>query len=723
MPTKKVPAFFWFISLFFCQFSLSAQTQTPPLIFSENEAKLYRIDSKLLYIEDAAANLSLPEVLNGNWQPAPENGLNFGFTASAFWVKLVLESRSDTEWLMEFGYPLIDHLDIYTADSTGNFQKTSYGDLLPFNNRPFLYRNLCVPLKLPPYQPQTLYLRMQTESSSQLPIVVQTKDTFVGRVIDDQIRYGLQIGMVIVMIFYNFFVFVVVRDRNYLLYVLAVFGNLSIVASVSGHMFQYILPDSPNFANQYLLFSLNLSTAANNLFAIYFLQTKKYSRWLAYLQWSYVGLGALMMISPFVVSYLFSAKISVLLTFSSTYVILSSSAWCWWRGNRTAAFFTLAWVSYLLGIQILGLKNYGILSSNFFTDHAAEIGNVLEVVLLSFAIGDRYRILREEKEVAQAETLKAQAATLNAQRELNEGLEEKVKARTKELSEALEELNHTNEELSITLDTTQQQQEVIQQKNKSITDSIQYARRIQQSILPTQEMFDQLFADSFILFRPRDIVSGDFFFLHREITSAGEPLIFLAVVDCTGHGVPGALMSMLGNEILQEIIVQAKVYAPDQILTQLHQKVRRTLRQQQTNVNDGMDASLVVIAPQQRTLTYAGARHPLVYVQAGAVKRIPGDRLSVGGHQHEGARSFTAHTLELDNQMTAFYLFSDGYQDQFGGQKKRKFMISRMLELFTEIHPIPFKNQQERLSQELDQWMLEGEERQIDDILVLGVQL
>lgn len=699
-----------------------AQSQDGIIRISAQASTIYRIDPQTTYLEDSTRNLSFEQVLNldkeGKFQHTTSKGLSFSFTYSAFWTKFTLESDTQTNWLMEFTYPLVDHIDIYTKDSLGKWQKESYGDLLNFSQRPFAYHNITIPLSLKPGKAQTFYIRMQTESSSLLPILVQTEKAFYEKIIDDQIRYGLQFGMVAIMILYNFFVFFVTRDKNYLLYVIAIFGNLSIVFSVSGHMFQYVFPTLPVLAGQYLLFSLNLSSTANNFFALSFLNTKKYSVILYYVQWFFAVVGILLMLSSFFTTYLFGARWAVLLSIATTYATLITSIWCWVRGNRNAVFFTIAWVSYLLGIQIVAFKNLGFLPVNYFTSHAAEIGNVLEVVLLSFAVGDRYRRMRLAKE-------KAQAETLQAQKELNETLEDKVKQRTMELSEALEEINQINEELKITLDVSEEQKLLIIQKNESILASIQYAERIQHAILATPQKFKEVFQDSFVLFKPKDIVSGDFYFLHTEIIHDDYELIFLAAADCTGHGVPGALMSMLGNDLLHEIISQSHIYSPELILQELHIRIRSKLKQTENDVRDGMDIALVAIDPQKQILEFTGAKRPLLYIQNGQLKFVKGDKHSIGGEQKEKKRLFTKHQFALigEEKIDSIYMFSDGYTDQFGGENNTKFNSKQLRELLQKTHMSPFDTQWDILNTTIEDWREKGDESQIDDILVVGAKL
>ena len=287
----------------------------------------------------------------------------------------------------------------------------------------------------------------------------------------------------------------------------------------------------------------------------------------------------------------------------------------------------------------------------------------------------------------------------NQIRARNRELQNQVALRTREIQEKMEELE-------------------IQKKH--ISDSINYAKRIQEAILPSQKMLNKALPEHFIFFKPRDVVSGDFYWMSDVRT--GDEKIILAAIDCTGHGVPGAFMSMVANDVMNYIVNERKVTQAEQILTMLHIGIRRVLNQKENNNRDGMDMSLVVFNPYTKMLEFAGARNPLVYIKQGELHTVKGDKMPVGGDQWEKERIFTRHEIPLEG-IEAFYLFSDGYQDQFGGPKNRKFMIKRFKKLLLDHYTKPIDQQKLILEEALDSWMQESNQSQLDDILVIGVKL
>jgi serine phosphatase RsbU (regulator of sigma subunit) len=282
-----------------------------------------------------------------------------------------------------------------------------------------------------------------------------------------------------------------------------------------------------------------------------------------------------------------------------------------------------------------------------------------------------------------------------------------------EIAEQKHEIEQQNSNLAL-------KNNEIEHKNEKITASIQYAKRIQQAILPTSEYLQGVLQEHFVFYRPKDIVSGDFYF----VTEIDNKLI-LAAVDCTGHGVPGAFMSMIGNDVLTEIINEKTVVEADKILNRMHLQIRKTLQQNTNENRDGMDVALVVLHKNSSNTTfekleYAGAKNSLYYVQNGSLTEIKGDRNSIGGHQHEEERIFNKFELNID-QPTTFYICSDGVIDQFGGADNRKLGAKKFRELLQGLATLPMHKQENYFANHMTQW--QGKHTQTDDMLLLGVNL
>lgn len=265
----------------------------------------------------------------------------------------------------------------------------------------------------------------------------------------------------------------------------------------------------------------------------------------------------------------------------------------------------------------------------------------------------------------------------------------------------------------------QQQQylAIIEQKNSDIQASILYARRIQDAILPPESMLKEQFDDLFVLYKPKDVLSGDFFWAEQR-----ENYIYLAVVDSTGHGVPGALLSLMGNNLLNQAVHERNLVRPSSILDYLNAGIQHTLNQYKSasELRDGMDIALCVFDQGSRKLQFAAAINPMYIVRDGMLIQSKGNRFSIGSYFDNKMRPFTNQEMELQKG-DIIYLFTDGYPDQFGGEDDRKLSHRRFRELLMSIYHLPLDGQKKVLEDQLKMWM--GDEKQTDDICVIGIRV
>jgi serine phosphatase RsbU (regulator of sigma subunit) len=337
---------------------------------------------------------------------------------------------------------------------------------------------------------------------------------------------------------------------------------------------------------------------------------------------------------------------------------------------------------------------------------------------------------------------------------------EEILAQSENLKEINGEMKLLNEELHSTLDLANEQKQEIEKQHEDITASIKYAQRIQTAMLPFKDRIAKSLSDFFIFYKPRDIVSGDFYWfqdtnissysLNQDIDNAinHNSYVIIAAADCTGHGVPGAFMSMIGNEIINQIVNVHNIYSPETILEKLHLGVQLALKQKESESRDGMDIGVVTLTRHEGVFTnleFAGAMNPCYWVSIKSdigdeyannivlhkenlvLIEVKGDKHPIGGHSFGNEinqpRIFNKHTLNLKaRQMPlTFYLCSDGFQDQFGEITQRKFMTKKFKELLLSISEEPLHEQQNLLESTFTNW--KGKHKQIDDVLVIGVKI
>ncbi len=282
-------------------------------------------------------------------------------------------------------------------------------------------------------------------------------------------------------------------------------------------------------------------------------------------------------------------------------------------------------------------------------------------------------------------------------------VEHVVKARVKSVlsnQEYLTEIRRKNKE--------------IKEQNKEIIEGIKYGQTIQEALFHTLDKVKAVLPESFVFFRPKHIVSGDFYW----ITEVGQK-VFVAVADCTGHGVPGAFMSMLGYTLMNQIIINDRYTGPATILGLVHENIKVALKQDTSKSNDGMDMGLCVLDREKNMLEFAGAYNLLLVVDEEGSYTVTGNKFPIGGvhHRFNGQREFAKKQVHL-KEGNAYYLYTDGFPDQFGGENGRKFMKKYLHELLTENYDRSFEEQEKILEYKLEEWR--GDHPQIDDISVIG---
>jgi serine phosphatase RsbU (regulator of sigma subunit) len=255
----------------------------------------------------------------------------------------------------------------------------------------------------------------------------------------------------------------------------------------------------------------------------------------------------------------------------------------------------------------------------------------------------------------------------------------------------------------------------LEEKNKEVMDSINYAKRIQDALLKAEEHESKHLPPHFILFKPKDIVSGDFYWALEK-----ENHLYLAAADCTGHGVPGALLTMLGNSFLNEINAVDKLLTPAEILNQLRSKIISELKQtgRDGETNDGMDISLMRLNIETNQLQWAGANNSLYMIRQGELEEIKPDKQPIG-YNHKMV-DFTNHSFEI-NQGDYICIFTDGFADQFGGPKGKKYKYNTFKNKLLEIYQNPMNEQKQLLAKEFELW--KGNLQQVDDICVIGIRV
>ncbi len=329
--------------------------------------------------------------------------------------------------------------------------------------------------------------------------------------------------------------------------------------------------------------------------------------------------------------------------------------------------------------------------------------------------------------------LHEQNININTQKEeiqsINENLQHQtlvIEASNRELAAKEHILQQNNEELQTVLAQVSEQKDLIEQKNEAITGSINYAKRIQDAILSNPKLLSSKFEDAFVYYKPHSIISGDFYWFATDFPKPGHNIIIAA--DCTGHGVPGAFMTILGNTLLDQIILSEKIYDPSIILQELDKRLVKVLKKDmnasssQFGVNDGMDLTVSVFDTENKTITFAGAKNPVLIFRDTELFEMKGAIFPVGGQElRKGIEKTFDNQVFNYSKGDMYFAFSDGFQDQLGGMANRKFMRERYYKLLKAISKLPTNKQTDMLNEDHLSW--KGSNEQTDDILIIGVKL
>ena len=448
------------------------------------------------------------------------------------------------------------------------------------------------------------------------------------------------------------------------------------------------------FKIEYISYFLSSSFFASYVRALYL---KDFPGWILRFIWFFSGAYSLFFLftpTAFFTRFITGYQVfTILLCLFITYVIIRAAIF----NRQGALLFLLVWVS--LFITVLNDILFSLIIIRSF--NTVEFGIFIFVLAQSVFLAQRFAQVLFQSDTLNLELQKA-----------NETLEAKVNERKIELGQTYVELTKISKNLD--------------RVNHKVTGNILYAQRIQASILPEMKLLRKYFPALFIYYSPKDLISGDFYWFGIE-----KGKIILVAGDCTGHGVPGALMTMVAHDLLNQIVHFEHITQPNLILNAMHTKFRATLRQGIHSNREGIDIALVVIDSDYTRLQFAGAKRPLYYIEKQKLNHIDGDKLSIGGIHPQEYRDYTCHTMDI-NTLTSFYIFSDGFADQLGGKSGKKFLRKRFQKLLLDNSHLPLHKQEVNFKKILENWRnspydklpkIKGLIEQTDDILVIGFKL
>jgi serine phosphatase RsbU (regulator of sigma subunit) len=727
-----------FILFLLCLSASFSYAKEPPLLRLLPQQEAYELSPYLYQIEETNEKIDLSNVSKQETKPLSFKDIDKNKTIH--WLKLVLYNPLEENQDFYISVGFIDEVTAYLLLPSGNFQEKKVGSLTPLAERevkigssPFLKFNIL------PQKTQIIYLKLhsQTELSAQ-DVRYSLKRWFKGyteegfRNLYEQRSYkNFLYGALIMMLLYNLIVYITLKEKEHLYYVLYNFFIFLYLFSNSGYILEFVLFDYPRIDLGIWLISGAGTLFCFLLFGKHYLQTQIFVPLWHQIIKALQGVSLLIALLFLLRFWNIGMILNMIALPVSLLTILIAAIVCYQRGYKIAKYFIIANFIFVISFTLYSLEVLAIINNVKYLDILVLIGITIKLAIFSYSLAERVRnsrlaILKQEKE---------KQILIEKQKQ---ELEQKVEERTQALLQSNQALLQQQQQIERQKDEISYQKSVLQNQYHQITDSLRYAETIQKAILPTNEKMREILHQFFLIYRPKDIVSGDFYWCQqvqtapKSIFPRHSPIEFspkeiekvlVAVADCTGHGVPGAFMSMIGATLLNEIVNLEHIYEPHRILEILNQKVQTALKQSERANADGMDLAFCTIERKENDrflVEFTGAKRNLFWVHypTGETGKLTGDKKSIGGLQKK-EKFFTKQEILVQKE-TVLYLFTDGFADQ-ANEKGQKFGSLALEHLLSQNAHLPLEQQKQVIETALVQHQGEAEQR--DDITLVGIKV
>lgn len=630
-----------------------------------------------------------------NFKKSLKSSPNFGFYDGVVWLRFKVNSKQKRKILLELKNPNLDNVKVFGKTLNGYELIDQVGDVFSYSERKIKHRFFQIEIQIP------IEIILQVNNLGNkciVPIEILSEQAVVERDYKLQFYWGLYFGLLLFIFFLTCTIYIMLKKKRtfyYLCYLIVM-----VVAQINNSGFgkQYFWQDSIFLSNRSLPLTGVLATLFLVLFARYFLKTKKYSpqlhKYYTFVVFLLVSTGILAILPSKQAYHIASIMFNLLLVLASIPLFpVAYSAIK--RGFKPASFFFWSMSVLSLSLWIFVFHNFGWIPSNAITSSSLQIGIAGEVVLLTLAVIQQLKSMKEKA----TNTL--------------------IKINTMKDTESIE----LAQEIEIRVNEVVQNKLEIQEQNEKILSSLSYARSIQEIIIPKESEFIEGFIDGFVLTQAKDIVSGDFYW--RADVDYGnkgnkDKLQLICVGDCTGHGVPGALISVLGLRILNSSLSYKGVYSASTTLDYLHHEFVKLFQsgEEDVHIRDGMDCAIGVFNLRKNILEFSAAKNSMFLVRNGEIVHYKGDKQEIGSSTiHKSFSQIEIQLIKGDR----IYMYTDGYTDQFGGELHKKMKPAKLKQLILENHKKPMCEQKSIYYEYFNQW--KGSLEQTDDMCLVGVEI
>ena len=704
-------------------FQCNLQAQTPFVIY--DETPLCYVGRYLLIFEDKQADLTINQILQAQYQkqftPSLQETPNMNLTKSAIWSKFSVQNQTNEPAYLQINTGFLDDIKLYGIDANNKVKLIGHtGDRQPFISREWLITQFVFHL---PKHYHTYYLRIKTKGMMLFPIKIGGLKKTVEYLHKWDMAQGFYLGLCFIILLYNVLIYRKIREKLYIIYCLYILAVIAATGQFSGLTFEWLWQDYPMInAYENIIYA---SAIVSVFFAAIFLKSAKYTPKLHKLLYFTSSLYIFAIVCNILGFHREANALVQIAVFANSVVIMIITLLVVMAGYKPASYFLVAWLFLLSSSIIFILTLVDILPANSFTINAIQIGSAIEMILLSAGIAQKIsdiQVAKIEAETANVAILAQNEKLIKDQYVL---LERKVQERTFQLYSTQEEMAAQNqellqyqEEILAQKDLISEQKHNLQRQNDKISEGIKASFAIQKGILPSKEQLTKWLKEYFVFYKPKDIVSGDLYWFATWEDVDGNIKKISAAIDCTGHGVQGALTSMIARTLFDEVVLIKLQDNPAEILEEVNQKIHAIFDRENNNgYMTGMDVALTACTytPDKTTVkvVFAGAKRPLLYVLPNTTTTITiqGSRKSIGGKQQ---KDFENHYLNLPIN-TMLYLCTDGFSDQNNSQRDN-FGILVLKQMLGEIASKSISEQKEILQTTLQTFMQDTEQR--DDILI-----
>jgi serine phosphatase RsbU (regulator of sigma subunit) len=721
----KIKTYLYYLFSCFLVFCLYPLASFGQIIDISSIKDRQNIDPQISYFADIEGKMSVEEITQSAVQEkfiiSDKDMLNLGINDNIYWLKIDVQTDdTPSDYLLEVSFPFMRQVDFYyqknnTWQNIKNGYDVNREDKLI--KKPYPTFSL---KELPKSSSQTVYLKIRN-NGMQIPIHIYQKNYFDSFYFVKNILYGIFVGLLLFVIINNMYLYFFFREKTYLYYVILVTSYVIFAGAYEGY-FQLLFKDIPFLYHNYLGFTTVIGTLSYALVPIYTIHFFEFDKKDSIRKVNIVFQIYILITLPLCIFPHYAAFNNEVVAFVGLVITVVISFRARQRKLSGSIYFLVAYFSYLIfaSLEIFTIQ-VGI--PYVFRLSYLSVGILVEVIVLALALSkkfeDKQNQLREEREKARLENLRLVEGQ-------NIMLEKKVNEKTQDLQESYEEISQTNEELQQTHEELVMLNETLSTtytKLKTTTErmdsSIRYAQNMQKIILPSEEEILSYFKDYFAIYLPKDIVSGDFYWCLQ----ISETKTVFALADCTGHGVPGAFMTMIGNTLLHEVVDVKGITSPAHILKELDLSIQSTLKQNRSNNKDGMDISVCLFEKREEDtlMTIASAKCKTYYkLSNGELEEFSGDKIYMGGKTRKNRKKeFTNLEVSLQKD-NIIYFTTDGFADQ-NDKERRRFGVRELKDLLQGIMDQPLEKQKEELVKALTEH--QGTEEQRDDITLVAIKI